>query len=107
MGAAVAHHPISPELVLVCPELREQALTLLPAVDPDELFAVEPRPAAEPAQERPRLVLVEPDPIAEPERRAPFPVAFVAYLTEAILLSAVRGAALTALIVLLAFVLAR
>jgi hypothetical protein len=106
MGAAVAH-PISPELVLVCPELREHALTLLPAVDPDELFAVEPRPAAEPVQERPRLVLVEPDPIAVPEGRAPLPVALVAYLTEAIFLSAVRGAALTALIVVLAFVLAR
>ena len=37
MGAAVAHE-ISPELVLVCPELRAQALTLLPALDPDELF---------------------------------------------------------------------
>ena len=109
MGAAVAH-PISPELVLVCPELREHALTLLPAVDPEELFAVEPRPAAAPSPERPRLALVEhvePDPIAEPERRAPLPIALVAYLTEAILLSAVRGAALTALIVGLAFVLAR
>ena len=58
MGAAVAH-PISPELVLVCPELREHALTLLPAVDPEELFSVEPRPAA-PVAERPVLALVEP-----------------------------------------------
>ncbi len=113
MGAAVAH-PISPELVLVCPELREHALTLLPAVDPEELFAVEPRPAAAPPRpvaapvpERPKLALVEPEPIAEPERRAPLPLALVAYLTEAIFLSAMRGAALTALIVVLAFVLAR
>lgn len=120
MGAAVAH-PISPELVLVCPELREHALTLLPAVDPEELFAIEPRPAAAtivaaavaprpvaaPDPERPRLALVEPEPIAEPERRAPLPLALVAYLTEAIFLSAMRGAALTALIVVLAFVLAR
>ena len=114
MGAAVAH-PISPELVLVCPELREHALTLLPAVDPEELFAVEPRratataprPAATPVPERPKLALVEPEPIAEPERRAPLPLALVAYLTEAIFLSAMRGAALTALIVVLAFVLAR
>jgi len=118
MGAAVAH-PISPELVLVCPELREHALTLLPAVDPEELFAVEPRreaapiaaaalrPVAAPVPERPRLELVEPEPIAEPERRAPLPLALVAYLTEAIFLSAMRGAALTALIVVLAFVLAR
>ena len=110
MGAAVAH-PISPELVLVCPELREHALTLLPAVDPEDLFAVEPRPAprpvAAPVPERPKLALVEPEPIAEPERRAPLPLALVAYLTEAIFLSAMRGAALTALIVVLAFVLAR
>ena len=111
-GAAVAH-PISPELVLVCPELREHALTLLPAVDPEELFAVEPRPAAAPppvdapVPKRPQLALVEPEPIAEPERRAPLPLALVAYLTEAIFLSAMRGAALTALIVVLAFVLAR
>ena len=112
MGAAVAH-PISPELVLVCPELREHALTLLPAVDPEELFAVEPRPAAAPppvaapVPERPQLALVEPEPIAEPERRAPLPLALVAYITEAIFLGAMRGAALTALIVVLAFVLAR
>ena len=112
MGAAVAH-PISPELVLVCPELREHALTLLPAVDPEELFAVEPRPAAAPppvaapVPERPQLALVEPERIAEPERRAPLPLALVAYLTEAIFLGAMRGAALTALIVVLAFVLAR
>jgi hypothetical protein len=99
MGAAVAH-PISPELVLVCPELREHALTLLPAVDPDELFAVEPRRPAQ-VLERPRLVLVE------PERRAPLPVALAAYLTEALFLGALRGAALTAVIVVLAFVLSR
>ena len=106
MGAAVAH-PISPELVLVCPELREHALTLLPAVDPEELFAVEPRPAAAPVRGRPQLALVEPEPIAERERQAPLPLALVAYLTEAIFLGAMRGAALTALIVVLAFVLAR
>jgi hypothetical protein len=106
MGAAVAH-PISPELVLVCPELREHALTLLPTLDPDELFAVEPRrPAVEPSRptqvpERPRLVLVE------PERRTPMPVALAAYLTEALFLGALRGAALTAVIFVIAFVLSR
>jgi hypothetical protein len=117
MGAAVAHE-ISPELVLVCPELREHALTLLPALDPDELFAVEPPPARKP--EPPRLVLVEPAPARapappvrapaaaiEPERRAPLPVALAVYTTEALLLGAVRGAALTAVIAALAFVLAR
>lgn len=116
MGAAVAHE-ISPELVLVCPELREHALTLLPALDPDELFTVEPAPA--PAPEPPRLVLVEPQPRPqprpelepqpepEPERRAPLPVAIAVYTTEALFLGAIRGAALAAVIAALAFVLAR
>ena len=122
MGPAVAQE-ISPELVLVCPELRAHALTLLPAVDPDELFVVEPAPAAPkppppaPVLERPRLVLAEPERIvraepepialAEPERRPPLPVALAVYTTEALLLGAVRGAALTAAIAVLAFVLAR
>ena len=97
MGGAVAHQ-ISPELVLVCPELREHALTLLPAFDPDELFAVEPRV---PIVEQPRLVLVEP----VPEPRARLPVALAAYFTEAIFLGAVRGTAVAAVIVVLAFAL--
>jgi hypothetical protein len=105
MGAAVAH-PISPELVLVCPELREHALTLLPAVDPDELFAVAPRRPTQEIRERPREVRERPRLVlVEPERRAPMPVALAAYLTEALFLGALRGAALTAVIVVLAFVL--
>ena len=96
MGGAVAH-PISPELVLVCPELREHALTLLPTVDPDELFVVERR--APVVHERPQLVLVEPEP------RAPLPVALAAYLTEAVLIGVLRAAALTAVIVMAAFAL--
>jgi len=123
MGAAVAHE-ISPELVLVCPELRAHALTLLPALDPDELFAVRPapRPAPRPTPvapvvEPPRLVLVEPGPTVgvepertvgvDPEPRPPLPVALAAYTTEALFLGAVRGAALTAVIAAVAFVLAR
>lgn len=119
MGAAVAQE-ISPELVLVCPELREHALELLPPVDPDKLFAVEPRPAAPkpaPPPPRSRLVLTEPERrvtaeperrvTTEPERRAPLPVALAVYTTEALLLGAVRGAALTAAIAIVAFFLAR
>ena len=102
MGAAAAH-PISPELVLVSPELREHAIRLLPAIDPDALFEVDPRP--EPVREvheRPRLVLVEPEP-----RRAPFPIALAAYATEAVVLGALRAAGLTAAITVIAFLLAR
>ena len=119
MGAAVAHE-ISPELVLVCPELRAHALTLLPALDPDELFAVRPAPRPTPVApvvEPPRLVLVEAGPTVavepertvgvDPERRPPLPVALAAYTTEALFLGAVRGAALTAVIAAVAFVLAR
>ena len=103
MGLAVAH-PISPELVLVCPELREHALRLLPGLDPDELFEVEPapRPARPPAvRERPRLVVVEPQP------RAPLPVAVAAYFGEALVLGAVRGTILIAGIGMVSFLLAR
>ena len=107
MGAVVAH-PISPELVLVCPELREHALTLLPALDPDELFAVEPRQPTQEVRERPREVLERPRLVlVEPERRPPLPVALAVYLTEALFLGAIRGAALTAVIVVLAFVLSQ
>jgi hypothetical protein len=106
MGAARAH-PISPELVLVSPELREHALRLLPAVDPDALFEVEARharpvePEPQAPLERPRLILVEPQP------RAPLPVAVAAYATEAVVLGALRAAGLTAAITVVAFLLAR
>jgi hypothetical protein len=114
MGAALAHS-ISPELVLVSPELREHALRLLPAIDPDALFEVDRRPnevdrsptagadrnPVRPPLERPRLVLFEPRP------RAPLPVAVAAYATEALLLGAVRAAGLTAAITVVAFLLAR
>ena len=86
MGAAVAHS-ISPELVLVCPELREHALRLLPAIDPDELFAVAPRTAIATAH-RPRLL-----------------VALAVYLTGAVFVGALRATALTAVIVAAAFIL--
>src|SRR5215203_640253 len=56
MGAARAQ-PISPELVLVSPELREQALRLLPAIDPDALFQVDAQPTAALAPEPARVPL--------------------------------------------------
>ena len=117
MGAAAEAQPISPELVLVSPELREHALRLLPALDPDELFAVAPRPAAAPPPrrhapeqfpplelepERRRLVLLEPEPA--PPR---LPVAVAVYATEALFLGAVRAAGLTVAITIVAFLLAR
>jgi hypothetical protein len=118
MGAAAEAQPISPELVLVSPELREHALRLLPALDPDALFAVVPRPVAPPRRapahepeptpdvehdwERPRLVLVEPEPA-----RPRLPLAVAVYATEALFLGALRAAGLTAAITIVAFLLAR
>ena len=95
MGAAVAHD-LSPELVLVCPELRAQALALLPAIDPDALFEVAPRP-------KPALALVPP-PAPAPRRRV---LAVAAYAAEALVMGTLRGAALIALIASAAFLLAR
>ena len=102
MGLAVAH-PITPELALVCPELRERALALLPPLDPDALFDVDPNPAA-PTVEPPRLLVVQP---RTPPPRPPLPVAVAAYATEALLLGAVRGAALITAVGVAAYVLAR
>jgi hypothetical protein len=83
----VAAEQISPELVLVSPELRERALDALTAVDAEALFVVAPRPA--------------------PEKRRSFTVAFAAYLGEAVVLGALRGALLFAVIAIAAFLLAR
>src|SRR5688500_15369813 len=109
VGVAVAQ-PLSPELVLVCPELRERALEQLPPLDPDALFAVDRRPA-QPPVERARPVVVQPPPQQPPPRsrpqRAPLPVAVAAYATEALLVGAVRGAALITAIGVAAYVLAR
>jgi hypothetical protein len=81
--------PISPELVLVSPELRERALSTLPAVDADAPIAVAPRPAR----------------AAEPV--ASFPVALAAYVAEAVVLGALRGTAMIAVVAAAAFLLAR
>ncbi len=50
--------PVSPELALVCPELRQEWLAALPDVDPDRLFRPSRRaPAATAApREVPMLV---------------------------------------------------
>jgi len=49
--------PISPELALVCPELRRQWAAALPDIDPDALFRSDriarPTPAAAAPAERP------------------------------------------------------
>lgn len=74
MATAVAPR-LSPELVLVSPDLRERALASLPVRDPEALFHV---------AHRPQLV-----PSAEPH--PPLPLAVAAYAAEALVLGAIRG----------------
>ena len=109
VGVAAAQ-PLSPELVLVCPELRERALAQLPPRDPDALFAVD-RPLAGQPVGRPRPVDAQPPPLQPPPPRPrphpPLPVAVAVYATEALLFGAVRGAALVTAIGVAAYVLAR
>jgi hypothetical protein len=83
--------PLSPELVLVSPDLRERALGSLPDLDPDALFVIPPRPAPPPAEMRPERL----------------PVALAAYTAEAVVWGALRGVAMFAVIAATAFLLAR
>ena len=98
MGAVA--QPLSPELVLVCPELRAHALELLPALDPDALFEVTRPPVAKVVPLRPVAAVV-------PERRRAGPAAVAAYVAEAVVLGTLRAAAMIAVIASLAYLLAR
>jgi hypothetical protein len=80
---------LSPELVLVAPDLRDRALANLPVRDPDALFRVAPRP---------QLPAAEPQP--------PLPIAVAAYAAEAVVLGAIRGGAMVGVVAAAAFVLA-
>lgn len=79
MAAAVAE-VISPELVLVCPELRAAALAALPARDPDGWLERPVTPAEWPEYRLMRSLAVEGD--AEPGWSPPLPVAVVAYTLQ-------------------------
>lgn len=81
----VPANPLSPELALICPELRAHALVLLPAIDPNALFAVAPRP---------RVKVV------------PLPVAFAAYAAEAVLRMALHGVVMTTVVAVASFLVA-
>ncbi|MBA2462831.1 MAG: hypothetical protein H0V45_13885 [Actinobacteria bacterium] len=78
MDGAVS--PISPELALVCPQLRRQWLTALPDIDPDALFRVA----------RPRQLARASVAAAEPP--VPFLLAAAVYTGTSIAASVVRGA---------------
>ena len=94
MGAVA--QPLSPELVLVSPDLRAHAFELLPALDPDALFEVSPRPTQ-------ALALVPPPDF--PAR--PRVLAVAAYAVEALVFGTLRAIALIAIIATVAFLLAR
>jgi hypothetical protein len=83
---------ISPELALVCPELRREWVAALPERDPDALFRVV-RPSL------PRVAVRPPDP------PVPMLVAAAAYTASSMLVSAVGGALTVALVVAVTLIL--
>ncbi|MBA3347458.1 MAG: hypothetical protein H0T13_02755 [Actinobacteria bacterium] len=111
MTAATAL-PISPELALVCPDLREQALALLPTVDPDALFRRVPRPVVPVRQlEVPRPVVpvraLEPDAGTGPDAElpdVPIPVAVAVYTARRAAIFAVEAAVSVAAVIAVSLV---
>ena len=95
---------ISPELVLVCPELRQRPIVQLPDRDPDGFFPL--RPPVLPPDVRARLTLVAAASASHQRSSAPIPtrtrsvtVAATAYLVKSVAEAAV-GAATTDVVAL-------
>jgi hypothetical protein len=98
---SAAASPVSPELALVCPDLRREWIAALPDIDPDALF----RPARTRRPPTPILVLAPPPelPVEPPvelhvEREASLPVAAVVYTAVCILQWLVWGSVTLALV---------
>jgi hypothetical protein len=68
--------PLSPELALVCPELREAAIAALPERDPEGRLAQRPR---DPAYLLMRSIDAEPQAPVDESRVGSLPLAVVAY----------------------------
>ena len=94
--------PVSPELALVCPELRQEWLTALPDIDADWLF----RPAH---QRRPvlpaRAVALERALEPAPEPYVPFVLAASVHLVVSILQSLAWGTVAVFIVVAMTLIL--
>lgn len=93
---ASAH--LSPELVLVCPQLREAALAGLPDRDPDAWLDCLCR-RADPAYELMQSVAVQRDGPDDEDWSAPLPVAVIAYAIAKATTLAVESAAVVGIVV--------
>jgi hypothetical protein len=93
--ATTAGEPISPELALVCPELRAAAIEALPDRDLDRVFRVEQPPSL------PEYRLMTSFEAADQadEWVAPLPVAILAYAASSATRMALEGAAFLAVVV--------
>ncbi len=97
--------PASPELALVCPELRQEWLAALPDVDTDWLFRpAHTRPPARPAPV-PVPVLGRARSAPEPEPSVPFVVAAAVHLGVSILQSLAWGTIAVFLVVAMTLIL--
>jgi hypothetical protein len=79
-SVSAAASPVSPELALVCPDLRQEWLVALPDIDTEWLFR--------PARARPRVV---PAPAPAPEPEVSFVLAAAVHLAFSILQSLAWG----------------
>ena len=89
----------SPELALVCPELRSAAIAALPDLDPEGFV-----PRRIPVQvEAPEFRLMRAFDIEsaaeEPETRVPLPLAILAYTSQRAFVVAVESAAMVGLVI--------
>ena len=98
--------PASPELALVCPELRQEWLAALPDVDTDWLFRpAHTRPPARPAPVPVPLPAAVLRPAPEPEPSVPFVVAAAVHLGVSILQSLAWGTIAVFLVVAMTLIL--
>jgi hypothetical protein len=90
--AAVSVDHISPELVLVCPELRATAIAALPERDPDAWLVRNPSPRTTSLEYTPLPSVAEQIETVH-ERPTPLPLAILAYTVGRALTVAVEAAA--------------
>ena len=100
--------PASPELALVCPELRQEWLAALPDVDTDWLFRpAHTRPPARPAPVPVPVSVPAPAavPLPAPEPSVPFVVAATVHLGVSILQSLAWGTVAIVIVVAMTLIL--
>jgi hypothetical protein len=93
----VGTEPLSPELALVCPELRAAAIAVLPDRDPDAWLDRPPARETSPVYDLMAAICV--DELSIPENAAPLPVALLAYTLTSTTRFALEAAAFVGIVI--------